>query len=348
MGMRRFRPGKLTGFTLIELLVVIAIIGILIALLLPAVQKVREAANRTKCSNNLRQLAIASHNCNDTLGSLPPLCIGCSYPSVFWGPPTAQNGGTASGNNTGSMFYALLNFIEQDTTYDLGIVLAHSVGGWGGNPAPGPDYNIYRVDWGSPNPRFVSIKTFLCPSDPTLPPTGINPPSGWAATSYGGNYFVFGNPIPQNINDPDNSKGSPPYQNVAYNNLAVIPRSFPDGTSNTILFAEQYGNCNWVDNTTGMVNVGGSLWAISTEYGYPSAQWLPVTAMESPWNDGTRFQVLPTPAQCQKQYAQTGHAGGMNVALADGSCRSVISNISAVTYQHAIQPNDATPLGSDW
>jgi prepilin-type N-terminal cleavage/methylation domain-containing protein/prepilin-type processing-associated H-X9-DG protein len=341
--MRLFRFRGLRGFTLVELLVVIAIIGILIALLLPAVQKVREAANRTKCSNNMRQLGIACHNCNDTLGSLPPLCIGCANPSVFAGPPGA------SGNNTGSMFFALLNFMEQNDTYTLGIVKAHSVAGWGGNPAPGPDYDIFRVDWGNPNPRFVTIKTFLCPSDPTVIPNGINAPSGgWSATSYGGNYFVFGNPTPQNINDPDNSHGMPPYQNVAYNNQCVIPRGFPDGTSNTILFAEQYGTCNWVDQTNGTVNSGGALWAISTEYGYPSDQWLPVTAMESPWNDGTKFQLLPDPTTCLKQYAQTGHAGGMNVAMADGSSHNVSTTISAITYQHAIQPNDGQPLGADW
>src|SRR5437879_3829437 len=95
------KGAKRPGFTLIELLVVIAIIAVLIGLLVPAVQKVREAAARTQCTNNLRQIGVAAHNCNDTYKSLPP--------GIGWFPGTSGNPETGYGNP----FFHLLPFIEQ-------------------------------------------------------------------------------------------------------------------------------------------------------------------------------------------------------------------------------------------
>jgi len=370
--MRLFKFGQRRGFTLIELLVVIAIIGILIALLLPAVQKVREAANRVKCNNNMRQLALATHNCNDSIQSMPPYCA-AFYTALAMGPPS-NTPFTATGAYYSSVIYWLLPYIESDNVYKLG---GHSVVGapnsiiydvsWGLNTANNPPQQQFALNNGLPNwSGSQAIKVLICPSDPTASADGLCQPSvalntttgnvnsqafPWAATSYGANYLVFGNQYPRDANG--NNLQSAPDSVAPFGTLPRMPASFPDGTSNTILFGECFVVCNYeAFQAPGLpLGVGGTVWG----YGLNTAQWAPAIAMESPWNDGTKFQVQPTPGPsqqfplgCQKYYAQTGHSGGMNVALADGSGRTVAPSISALTYYYAIVPNDGNPLPGDW
>jgi prepilin-type N-terminal cleavage/methylation domain-containing protein len=155
------------GFTLIELLVVIAIIAVLIGLLLPAVQKVREAAARMSCSNNLKQLGVAVANYAGTYGDkLPPVS---RYNNVTW---------------TGSsvFFYHILPFIEQDNVYKL---------------QQGTNQDV----WNIPAIAAAVIKTYQCPSDGSsnagLCATGASALGTYSAASYAPNYYMFGSNISQ-------------------------------------------------------------------------------------------------------------------------------------------------------
>jgi prepilin-type N-terminal cleavage/methylation domain-containing protein len=197
------------GFTLIELLVVMAIIAILIGLLVPAVQKVREAAHRIQCSNNLKNIVLATVNCADTNQGLLPPSDGL-YPNT---QPSANN-------SYASALFHILPFVEQDNAYKATLQPSDPHGsnvGPGGAPLP-----TYSPFW---NFGSANVKTYACPSDPANVP---------------GSSWTFG-PASYAIN----ARVMPVY----WNGYSRYPASITDGTSNTIFYTEQRATCTgfWPD-----------------------------------------------------------------------------------------------------
>jgi prepilin-type N-terminal cleavage/methylation domain-containing protein len=292
---QRLKAARL-GFTLIELLVVIAIIAILIALLVPAVQKVRDAAARTQCINNLKQIGLATHNYHDVYKHLPALTSSTGFPSF--------------GNYQGCILVSLLPYIEQTPLYNAAV--ANPADTWDGN--------------GNPTPRLQLVPIYQCPSDPTTSNGWSQAQVGsWMASCYGANLQVFGT--------------------VRAGGNADVPKyklgNFPDGTSNTIGFTEVYSASQ--NNST------GTLWA------YPgidwSASWTPVIANTRTYAPAQAFavpQIQPTVANAQKYQSQGCHTGVVNAFLMDASVRSVNGQISQVTWQLALIPDDGNPMPANW
>jgi prepilin-type N-terminal cleavage/methylation domain-containing protein len=308
------------GFTLIELLVVIAIIAILIGLLLPAVQKVRAAAARSQSTNNIKQMNLALANMNDTNGVMP--CMDGYYPRGSSGNTQGATSGK-SGPMTGTVFYWMLPYIEQTNAYN--------------NLLVGPPVS-YNDSW---HCKF-EIKTFISPSDPSAPangfPDGSSPRAG---ISYAANEYVL-TPV-YNMNWPSRDKTAA---------TARIPSSIPDGTVNTISFAEKRMMC---PQSGGSVFYWGETGGGCTRRGSN-----PVTIGSIPaFNSLFLPQFNPSPTACNPCLLNSSTDGGILVGLFDGSVKLVAQGISGMTYPSttpsgtntwtfAVQPNDGVTLGPDW
>jgi prepilin-type N-terminal cleavage/methylation domain-containing protein/prepilin-type processing-associated H-X9-DG protein len=298
--MHNKQAGTRPAFTLIELLLVLAIGLVLLGLLVPAVQRVREAASRARCGNNLKQIGLACHHVNDTLGRLPP-GIGW-FPTLP--PPDAPAGAY------GTFWLHLLPFVDAGTLYAKGNV-GGIVSAWNNGVLAEP------------------LALYRCPSDPTAGNGQVQGVDGSSQTWSAGGYAV--NVQVVCVVD-DTGRALDPQ------GMARLPASIPDGLSTTILVAEKVAVCTNAIYPEGgclpFYDVTDPDAAVPLYAGF-AINWVADSV-----GVGSHFLVRPLPYQggCDPTLASTMHAAGMNVLMADGSVRLLPEGLGGQVWWAMVTP----------
>jgi prepilin-type N-terminal cleavage/methylation domain-containing protein len=305
--MLKISSGKRRGFTLVELLVVIAIIGILVALLLPAVQAAREAARRMQCGNNLKQLGLSLHNYHDTFKTFPSgNIVRVDGPTV---PPLRGDGWTWTAR--------VLPFLEQTAIYNrVSSVMGTDIGGTGS-----PEQVLAGRD--------TKLTVFQCPSHPS---TVVNPSKeNYQVSTYNGvaGSVCFNDDQLDELTDPG-YRGN----GIFHMNSGVRMGDIVDGTTNTFIVAEVQDELRGTPNENRMP---GS----DRKYNFSGG------GDSNPPTDVTEYLVgmeLNDPINANHrdangyfnntgEYAGSYHPGGAQFTLTDGSVRFVSQNINMTVYQ---------------